>query len=188
MLVGYARVSTVDQDTALQVAALRTAGVARLFEEKAGGVSVRPSLQRALYSLRAGDALVVYKVDRVARSLADLLRVVDRVTASGASFRSLTEPIDTSTPIGRMMLQLLGSFAEFERSVIRERCAAGRVAARARGVRMGRPRKVDLDVLPGLVRAGLSAREIAGAMGCDRSSVAHWVRRLQGASQGTHTD
>lgn len=182
MLVGYARVSTVDQDTALQVAALRTAGVSRIFEEKVSGVAVRPSLQRALYSLRAGDTFLVYKVDRVARSLADLLRVVDRVSAAGASFRSLTEPIDTSTPVGRMMLQLLGSFAEFERSVIRERCAAGRVAARARGVQMGRPRKVDLDALPGLVLAGLSASEIARAMDCDRSSVAHWIRRLRGSS------
>lgn len=178
MLVGYARVSTVDQDTALQVAALRAACVHRLFEERASGVASRPSLQRALYSLRAGDVLVVYKVDRLARSLVDLMRVIDRITAAGASFKSLTEPIDTSTPVGRMMLQLLGSFAEFERSVIRERCAAGRVAARSRGVRFGRPRKVDLEALPGLVLAGLSASEIARAFGCDRSSVAHWIRRL----------
>lgn len=177
MMVGYARVSSLDQDTALQVAALRRCGVCRLFQDKASGVSRRSSLERALYTLRSGDVLVVYKVDRIARSLSDLLRVVDRIGQAGATFKSLTEPIDTGTPLGRMMLQLLGSFAEFERSVIRERCTAGRLAAVARGVRWGRPRKVDVSALPGLVASGYRAGQIADMMGCDRSSVAHWLRR-----------
>ena len=113
MLFGYARVSTHDQDTALQVAALRSAKVDRVFEEKASGVMKRAALEALLYSVRAGDVIVVYKVDRFARSLADLLRILARIEAAGAAFRSLTEPIDTSTPVGRLMLQLLGSFAEF---------------------------------------------------------------------------
>lgn len=179
MLVGYARVSTVDQDTAMQLLALGAAGVSRVFSEKRSGVGPRVELERALYSLRRGDVLVVYKIDRLARSLADLLRIVLRLERLGASFRSLTEPIDTGTAIGRLMLQLLGSFAEFERSAINERCAAGRAAARARGVRFGRPRKVDLERLPGLVAAGLTARQIAEVFGCERSSVAHWIRRTR---------
>jgi DNA invertase Pin-like site-specific DNA recombinase len=178
VLIGYARVSTVDQDTALQVIALRSSGVSRVFQESASGVLSRPELERLLYCLRSGDVLCVYKVDRVARSLADLLRVIDRVSSVGASFRSITEPIDTSTPVGVMLLQLLGAFAQFERSVIRERCMAGRSAALARGVRFGRPRKIDLQALPGFVAAGLSSREIAAVFGCDRSSVAHAVRSL----------
>lgn len=178
MLFGYARVSTVDQDTALQVAAFAAAGVDRIFEEKLSGVVRRPGLERVLYSLRAGDVLVVYKVDRLARSLSDLLRILERVELAGASFKSLTEPIDTGTPLGRLMLQLLGSFAEFERSVIRERCMAGRRAAEVRGVRFGRPRKVDVSALPALVDEGLNAGQIAARFGCDRSSVAHWLASL----------
>lgn len=160
----------------MQVLALRGAGVDRIFEEAASGVSSRVGLERLLYCLRPGDVLVVYKVDRVARSLGDLLRVIDRVAACGAAFRSITEPIDTSTPVGVMLLQLLGAFAQFERSVIRERCAAGRAAARGRGVRFGRPRKVDVSALPGLVAAGLNARQIAEVFNCERSSVAHWLK------------
>lgn len=177
LLVGYARVSTVDQDTASQVVALRAAGVTRIFQEQASGVCTRSELERLLYLLRSGDCLVVYRVDRLARSLADLLRVLARVESLGASFRSLSEPIDTVTPAGRLMVQLLGSFAEFERSVIRERCAQGRRAARARGVRFGRPPVIDVAALPGLVAAGLTAGEIATVFGVDRSSVSHCLRK-----------
>lgn len=178
MLFGYARVSTVDQDTALQVAALDAAGVGRLFQEKASGVLHRPALERLLYTLRAGDVVVVYKVDRLARSLSDLLRILARIEQAGAVFKSLTEPIDTGSAVGRLMLQLLGSFAEFERSVIRERCMAGRRAAVGRGVRFGRPRKVDVSALAGLVADGLTAGQIAERFSCDRSSVAHWLGQL----------
>lgn len=182
MIVGYARVSSIEQDTALQVAALRASAIDRLFEDTMTGVGHRSALERALYCLRRGDLLVVYKVDRLARSLADLLRILDRVRLVGASFRSLTEPIDTTTPVGVLMLQLLGSFAEFERSMIRERCSAGRVAARARGVRFGRPPKVDLSSLPALVSSGLASSEIARIYDCDPSSVRHAVKRLGLAS------
>jgi len=138
-LVGYARVSTVDQDTGLQLRALRLAGVRRIVQETRSGAGVRPELEALLTRLRPGDVLMVYKVDRLARSLADLLRVLQAVADAGASFKSLTEPIETTSPAGRMLVQLLGAFAEFERAIIRERCAAGMVVARQKGVRFGRP-------------------------------------------------
>ncbi|WP_406623061.1 recombinase family protein [Acidovorax sp. SDU_ACID1] len=144
-LVGYARVSTVDQDTALQQDALRSAGVLRVFRESGSGIGPRPELQRALSCLAAGDTLVVWKLDRVARSLSDLLGIRDRLKASGASIRSLTEPLDTSSPFGEFTFQVLGAVAELERSMIRERVMAGQAAAKARGKRWGRRRALSPD-------------------------------------------
>lgn len=142
-LVGYARVSTLDQDTALQLDALKAAGVRRVYQEKGSGVGPRPELQRALSRLRGGDTLVVWKLDRIARSLSDLLGIVERVKRSRACIRSLTEPIDTSNPIGEFTLQVLGAVAQLERSMIRERVIAGQLAAMRRGVVIGgRPRKL----------------------------------------------
>lgn len=175
---GYARVSTHDQDTALQMQALARAGCGRIIQEKTSGVADRPLLVAVLCCLRRGDVLVVYKVDRLARSLADLLRIAARVQALGAHLRSLTEPIDTSTAIGRMMFQMLGVFAEFERAVIMERAQAGIQAARGRGVRFGRPRKIDVGALPGLRAQGLNARQIAELFECDTSSVTTWLVKL----------
>lgn len=137
MLFGYARVSTREQETHLQLDALRREGVACIYQEKASAVSVRPELQRCLASLGRGDVLVVYKMDRVARSLKDLLLILDQISAAGASIKSLTEPLDTSGPIGTFMVQVLGAVAQLERSIIRERAVAGQVAAYNRGVRWG---------------------------------------------------
>lgn len=143
-LVGYARVSTQEQDTSLQIAALRSAGVTEFFEEKASGAQLdRPALWECLDSLRPGDQFIFYKLDRVARSLPDLLSIIARVEKAGATIRSLTEPIDTSSALGRFMLQILGAMAEFERSLIRERCMAGQREAMARGVHCGKPLSVD---------------------------------------------
>lgn len=143
MLVGYARVSTLDQGTRLQLDALNAVGVRRVFQDKGSGVGPRPQLHKALASLRAGDTLVVWKLDRIARSLSDLLTIVERIKAAQASIRSLTEPIDTSSPIGEFTLQVLGAVAQLERSMIRERVIAGQVAAMRRGVVIGgRPRKL----------------------------------------------
>ncbi|MES2949360.1 MAG: recombinase family protein [Pseudomonadota bacterium] len=138
--VGYARVSTADQDTALQMDALKRAGVRNVFREAGSGVGPRPELHRALSTLMDGDMLVVWKIDRVARSLGDLLNVLARLKHVGASIRSLTEPIDTSSPIGEFTFQILGAVAQLERSMIRERVMAGQAAARARGKRWGAPR------------------------------------------------
>lgn len=138
MLVGYARVSTVSQDTDMQLRALRRAGVRRVFQETTSSVGQRPELQRLLSQIKPGERLVVYKLDRVARSLKDLLLIMERLEGAGAGFQSLTEPIDTASPAGRLMLQMLGAVAEFERSLIRERTIAGQLAAYRRGVALGR--------------------------------------------------
>src|SRR5271163_3930958 len=127
MLLGYARVSKGDeQNNLLQAKALRAAGGQRLFEEAASGArSDRPELHRMLEHLREGDTVVVWKLDRLSRSLKDVLHIMERIAQAGASFQSLTENIDTTTPAGRMMMQMIGSFAEFERAMIRERTTAG---------------------------------------------------------------
>jgi DNA invertase Pin-like site-specific DNA recombinase len=126
MLIGYARVSKADdQSNALQVRALKSAGCTRLFEEAAsGGRWERPELHRMLDQLRDGDTVVVWKLDRLSRSLKDVLHIMEKIGKAGAGFRSLTEAIDTTTPAGRVMMQMVGSFAEFERAMIRERTNA----------------------------------------------------------------
>ena len=146
MLIGSARVSTDDQDTAIQEAALRQAGCERLYTEKAsGGRWDRPELHRALEQLRPGDVLVVWKLDRLSRSLKDLLHVMDCIELAKAGFRSITEAIDTTTPAGRMMMQMLGAFAEFERAMTRERTRAGLDAARQKGRIGGRRSKLNQE-------------------------------------------
>lgn len=178
MLHGYVRCSTADQSPDLQHDAMRRAGVSCVWTEHRSAVAHRPELVRMLYCLRRGDRVIVWKLDRLARSLSDLLRILQHIERAGASIGSLTEPLDTSTPIGRMFIQLLGSFAEFERAIIRERSIAGREAARARGVRFGRPREVDLAQVLQLHRAGLTHTDIARTVGCDRSYAGKLVRRL----------
>src|SRR5207247_1920808 len=139
MLIGYARVSTTDQDTALQIDALKRAECEVIHEEhRSGADRGRPELARMLASLQPGDKVIVYKLDRLARSLADLLDILGAIERSGAAFQSITETIDTKTPAGRMLMQMLGAFAEFERGMIIERTNAGLRAARQRGVRLGR--------------------------------------------------
>ncbi|MCW5222825.1 recombinase family protein [Verminephrobacter aporrectodeae subsp. tuberculatae] len=144
-MIGYARVSTQDQDTALQQDALAVHGVRRVYVESGSGVGPRPQLQVALAALGQGDTLVVWKLDRVARSLADLLAIQSRLKNVGASIRSLTEPLDTSSPLGEFTFQILGAVAQLERSMIRERVMAGQAAARARGQRWGRRRALSLE-------------------------------------------
>ena len=138
MLLGSARVSKGEtQDTRLQETALRAAGVVRLFTEQASGRRWdRPQLQRLLDQLRPADVVIVWTLDRLSRSLKDLLHIMERMAQAEAGFRSLTEAIDTTTPAGRMLMQMGGSFAEFERAMIRERTQAGLAVARAEG-RMG---------------------------------------------------
>lgn len=140
MQIGYARVSTTEQDTAMQFDALNRAGVDCIYWEKGSSVGARHELQKALAACQPGDVLVVYKLDRIARSLKDLLTILERLERLGVGLRSLTEPIDTSTPAGRLMIQILGAVAEFERSLIRQRSMAGQQAARDRGAHCGRPR------------------------------------------------
>ena len=144
MRISYARVSTQDQDTALQIGALEAAGCERVFQEKAsGGRWERPELHRLLGHLRKGDIVVVWKLDRLSRSLKDLLVTLEKIDGAGADFQSLTEAIDTSTPAGRMMMQIVGSFAEFERAMLRERTRTGLDAARQQGRIGGRRAKLS---------------------------------------------
>ncbi len=146
MRFGYARVSTDDQDTATQVAALKGAKCDQIFREKAsGGRWDRPELHRLLDSLRQGDVLVVWKLDRLSRSLRDVLLIMERLGELKAGFRSLTEAIDTTTPAGRMMMQMVGAFAEFERAMLKERTKAGLDAAREEGRIGGRRPKLSLQ-------------------------------------------
>src|SRR5438094_8606923 len=142
MLIGYARVSKDDQETAAQVAALKAVGCERMYREKAsGGRWDRPELHRLLDHLRKGDVLVVWKLDRLSRSLRDVLTIMERLAEAEAGFRSLTEAIDTTTPAGRLMMQLGGAFAEFERAMLRERTKAGLDSVRREGSIGGRPAK-----------------------------------------------
>ncbi len=139
-LVGYARVSTDEQTTRLQRDALRAAGVDAVFEDKeSGALRSRPRLDRALAELRAGDTLVVWKLDRLGRSLRNLLEVAETLRERGVALRSLTEHIDTASATGKMLYAVLGAVAQFERDVLRERTVAGMRAAKSRGEHIGRP-------------------------------------------------
>ena len=143
MMFGYARVSTNEQDTAAQVSALRSAGCEKIFREKAsGGRWDRPELHRLLDQLRKGDVLVVWRLDRLSRSLRDVLVIMERIQEAKAGFKSLTESIDTTTAAGRMMMQMVGAFAEFERAMLRDRTRSGLDAARKRGRIGGRRPKL----------------------------------------------
>lgn len=188
MILGYARVSRTEQDTQLQLDALERAGVAKIFQEKKAGAGVRRlELERMLEQLRAGDVVVVYKLDRLARSLIDLLHILAKIEKHGAAFRSLTETIDTGTPAGRMMMQLLGAFAEFERGMIRERSMAGQRAAMERGKHCGRP--AALTHAEGRKAAELidkgktSLSALARAHGVHLSSIKRAIARARAAAE-----
>ena len=166
MLLGYARVSTSeDQSTTAQARALREAGCERVFEETAsGGRWDRPELHRLLDHLRPGDTLVVWKMDRLSRSLRDALTILEKVEAAGAGFRSLTEAVDTTTPAGRMMAHMIGAFAEFERSMIRERTAAGLRQARVEGRIGGRRPKLSIAQRREIAESVLTGRRTGADM------------------------
>jgi DNA invertase Pin-like site-specific DNA recombinase len=158
MRIGYARVSTDDQTLDLQRDALKKAKCGEIYEEHASGKNtVRPQLEACLKSMRAGDALIVWRLDRLGRSLGDLIRLTQDLQKRGIAFASLTERIDTRSPTGQLVFHMFGALAEFERNLIRERTMAGLKAARARGRKGGRPRKLtpkDLKTVRALVRSG----------------------------------
>lgn len=183
MLIGYARVSSIEQDNELQLRALKLAGVKKIWQEKRSAVKHRVELQAMLDSLREGDTLIVYKLDRLARSMRDLLTIADRIIAAGAMFRSLTEAIDTTTPAGEMVFHMLGAVAQFERSLIRERSIAGLEVARANGVRFGRLPALDGRQTAQLGRQWLTGKytktELAKMHGVSLSTVKRTLWRLQ---------
>ena len=146
MLVGYARVSTQEQNLALQLDALKNNGCEKIFVEKASGAQRdRPELKAALDYVRAGDTLVVWKLDRLARSLKQLIETVELLGSRDIGLCSLTEAIDTTTAGGKLIFHVFGALAEFERSIIRERTRAGLDAARARGKKGGRPAALNIN-------------------------------------------
>lgn len=172
LLVGYARVSTQEQNLALQRDALKSAGCGRVFVEKASGAQRdRPELKAAIDYMRDGDTLVVWKLDRLARSLKQLIETVENLGQRGIGLRSITESIDTGTSGGKLIFHVFGALAEFERSVIRERTQAGLKAARARGRVGGRPAALtDADLTE--ARALLSNPDISVAQVAKRLGIA----------------
>lgn len=195
-LIGYARVSTRDQSVAAQRAALHAAGCARVYEETASGANrERPELAAALDYMREGDALVVWKLDRLARSLKQLIETVENLEGRGIGFRSLTEAIDTTTPGGRLVFQIFGALAEFERGVIRERTRAGLDAARARGRKGGRPPKLkarDLRVAKALLAdPEINVSDVARRLGVSPATLYRHIpapRATYGAGTGIVSD
>jgi DNA invertase Pin-like site-specific DNA recombinase len=145
MRIGYARVSTLDQKLDLQMQALKKAGCTKIFREKVSGASRdRPELKRMLDQIREGDVVVVWKLDRLARSTRDLLETMESIRESGGQFQSISEPwADSTSHAGKMIMTVFAGIAEFERDLIRERTSAGRKAAKSKGVRFGRPRKLN---------------------------------------------
>lgn len=181
---GYARVSTTEQNTAAQIAAFRRAGIDKVIQEKRSAVKQRPELEKLLTIMVEGDVLVVYKLDRLARSVSHFVKVFEHLKGKGVGFRSLTESIETDTPQGRMFLHLLSAFAEFERELIRERCLAGQRAARAAGKTWGRKRALSDDDVTQAAAAWRSGwydqRTLADMLGVSISSIRDHIHRHEG--------
>ena len=190
MRVGYARVSTHEQNLELQLDALRKAGCERVFEDKASGAkSERPGLAKAREMLRPGDTLVVWRLDRLGRSLKHLIEAVTDLDEAGVGFLSLTESIDTTTNGGRLVFHIFGALAEFERGLIRERTLAGLAAARARGRKGGRPKKMDAKKLSQakalLVSRDQSVADVASLLKVGRATLYRALKEEDAEAQTT---
>ena len=182
MKYGYARVSTDDQNPALQLSALKKAGCRKVFKDEgiSGATTKRPALQRCLKALQAGDILIVWKLDRLGRSLRDLIHMLDELRERGVRFRSLTEAIDTETPTGRAMWQMIGVLAELERSLITERTRAGVKAAQVRGVKFGRTLKLSAQQVNHarkLIEGGEPVPQVAKLLNVDRATMYRALQR-----------
>ena len=152
MEIGYARISTHEQNLDLQLDALEKAGCEKVFTDRVSGAAeVRPGIDKAISFLRAGDVLVVWRLDRLGRSLKNLIELINTLDSKGIGFRSLQESIDTTTAGGKLVFHIFGALAEFERGLIRERTKAGLDAARARGKKGGRPKVLNPDMIKRLV-------------------------------------
>ena len=178
-LLGYARVSTTDQDTAVQEAALRAAGCETIRTEKASGTTTagRTELRTLIDFARKGDTIVVTRIDRLARSIADLAGLVRELEAKGVALRATEQPVDTATSAGRAFLQMLGVFAEFETAIRRERQLEGIAKAKAAGAYKGRPATIDRAAVLALRAEGLGPSEIAARLGIGRASVYRMIAR-----------
>jgi len=172
-VIGYARVSTTDQDLSIQKAALKAAGCEVLRAEKRSGTTTagREELRTVLDFLRKGDVLTVTRIDRLARSIGDLQDIVRTIKARGAALKATEQPIDTSTAAGKCFLDMLGVFAEFETNLRRERQLEGIARAKAEGVYRGRPSSIDASKVRAMKAEGMGATQIAKALKIGRASV-----------------
>ncbi len=193
-LIGYARVSTADQNAAMQLDALKAAGCVRVYAETASGARQgRPVLTEALDYMREGDTLVVYKLDRLARSLSQLIATMQGLVDRNIQFRSLNETIDTATAAGRMTFAIFGALAEFERETIRSRTMDGLAAARAKGKRGGRPKKLsenDLAIARALLAAKppLTFSEVARRLNVGPSTLYNYFPTNARPGHGAYSD
>ena len=192
MKIGYARVSTQDQDLSLQLDALHDAGCAEIYQEKITGAKrERPQLQKMLEHLREGDVIVIWKLDRLARSLKDLVELVNQIQERGAALLSLNDQIDTTTPQGKFTFHVFAALAEFERDIIRERTRAGLAAARARGRKGGRPKGLTKKAEHTAIIAeklyldgGISIQEICEQLAISKGTLYNYLRH-QGIEIGS---
>jgi len=184
MLIGYARVSTEDQKLHLQRDALKEAGCEKIYREKVSGAARElPQRQNLITYARKGDIVVVWKLDRLGRSLRDLIDVVTTLRDNGVQFRSLQESIDTTTPAGKLTFHVFGALAEFERDMIRERTKAGLAAARNRGAPVGRPKSLtpkQVEMAEAmLAKPNISARQVAEQLGVHRATLYRHLNRSE---------
>ena len=181
MMVGYARISTSDQNLDLQIDALKKAGCSKIFQDTVSGARTdRLGLGDALAYLRKGDTLAVWKLDRLGRSLKHLISIITQLNEAGKEFKSLQESLDTATPTGKLIFHVLGALAEFERSLIRERTRAGLAAARARGRIGGRPRVLNAKkvvLLNSMLRdKSNSVADVSQALGVSKATIYNYVK------------
>ena len=189
MFIGYARVSIIDQNPALQIDALKAAGCDRVFTDEgiSGGAIKRPALDKALAALKSGDVLIVWKLDRLGRSLSHLIHLTKHLGEGGVDFRSLSESIDTTSAPDHLLFHIMGALAEFERALITERTRAGMASAKQRGAKVGRKPKLSpdqIDHAKKLIDAGESPRHVAKSMGV---STATLYRKIPAAASNRTT-
>ncbi len=183
MRIGYARVSSSSQNLDMQRTALNVAGCEKIYEEKVSGVGERVKLKAALQYLREGDCLVVYKLDRLGRSMRDLLQIIEQLKERRISLISLHDNIDTSSASGVLILQIFSALAEFERNLIKERTSEGRVEARKRGVKFGRPKQAKSDkavACASLYRSGMTVQQIMQQLSIRSKSTVYRFLRMDG--------
>ena len=183
MLIGYARVSTHDQNLHLQKDALEKAGCEKIYEEISGGSRLRPELERTMEMLREGDTLVIWRLDRLGRSLKHLIELVTELDQRKVGVKSLTESMDTTTSGGKLIFHIFGALAEFERNLIRERTNAGLAAARARGRKGGRPPALDERKREVAIKLynerEHSIKEICRIMGISKPTLYSYLRKVE---------
>ncbi|MER2109217.1 MAG: recombinase family protein [Solibacillus sp.] len=183
MLIGYARVSTGLQNLNLQLDALTQHGCTKIFHDKMSGAKKqRPGLEEVLQYARKGDTIVVWRLDRLGRNMQDLIQIVNSLNEQGIGFHSLQENItmDKSNATGQLMFHLFAAFAEFERNLIEERSAAGRVAAKARGRLGGRPEKYgskDIEMMKALIESGTPIKDVAEKWGVSRTTIYRYLEK-----------